>query len=623
MRMMKVNKPSAPIITKLIYISRNASASSKTSYFYYIDKGVNQRKEELIRKNITVNNDDLVKEIITSYNIKHMQDATVEEYYQFKNQVTMTSDDFKTIDNMIKQEINSSDNKKIDYDEATKIAIDKFASTTGKDNLMAVTTYNNYISKRFGSTGLFSGIYESIDDLKQELSEHQNTVYLPIISLKEKDAYMYNLDTEDDWKEKAREYVDEFAKIVGIEKENLRWLCAYHEKTDDKINILKDAGKQPHLHFMIWSPKQNKRGIERLSKQQLSKMRQKTSSIFLSDHLSEIHEKENELRSRLRNELDIYKSPYYQQELWEIQRMITLGTGGKGRLSHKSINNHINVLTIIMNDIIMKNPLSPQKIKYLEKLGLPQDRYVIQERILLFSEAQDKMEKVIDTLLNQHPLKREFNDWIELKREITSTWGNQKEVEFYTNNAIREFRKVIFNTLLKNDGKWYDSIELDKKNAGKIIDKALNGHFKHSTTKEDMLIAYKHIASLMIDLGYTNLEIAKQTTSLFKNIKFDYSTDEIIKVISTARKNRTDNYVITKHELKKTLNAINIENEDIIYPYTLKSKISPFSSITRKLSTHIRTDLDKIYYNKEEIKKDYENILNQYRKTPTVGTIDR
>lgn len=618
-----MNKPSAPIITKLIYISRNATSSNKTNYFYYIDKGVNQRKEELIRKNINVNNDELIKEVITSFNIKHMQDATFEEYNEFKNRTTMTSDDIKAIDNIIKNEIKSSGDKKMDYDEATKIAINKFTLENGKDNLMAVTTYNNYISKRFGSTGLFSGIYESIDDLKQELAEHQNTVYLPIISLKEKDALMYNLDTEEDWKEKAREYVYEFAKIVGIEKENLRWLCAYHEKTDDKINILSDAGKQPHLHFMIWSPKQNKRGIERISRQQLSRIRQKSSSIFLSNHLEEIHEKENELRVRLRHEIDIYKDPYYQQELWEVQKMITLATEGKGRLSHKAINNHVNVLTIIMNDIIMRNPLSPQKEKYLEKLGLPRDRYVIQERILLFTEAQDKMEKIIDALLGQHPLKTEFRDWINLKKEITSTWGNQKEIEFYTNNAIREFRKVIFNTLLKNDGKWYDSIELDKKSAGKIIDKAMNGQFRHSTTKEDMLIAYKHIASLMIDLGYTNLEIAKQTTGLFKNIRFDYSTDELIKVISTARKNRSDNYIITNHELKRTLNAINIENEDVIYPYSLKVKMSPYSSISKKMSTHIRSDLDKIYFNKEEVKKDYENILNQYRKVPVTGTINR
>ena len=94
--------------------------------------------------------------------------------------------------------------------------------------------YNEYIARRLGSTGLFSDLGEDVNQLLVQMKKHQGTIYLPIISLKEKrkekDAYLVGLKTETDWRIKAREYIKIFANSINLDESDVQWVCAYHEK---------------------------------------------------------------------------------------------------------------------------------------------------------------------------------------------------------------------------------------------------------------------------------------------------------------------------------------------------------------------------------------------------------
>jgi hypothetical protein len=602
------------IITKLIYISRVNQDNSKMNYINYINRGIGQLKIERVKNppQYTYFNpySSLPLKMLDFINIK---DPRIETYKLINNHYEETIDEMIEIENEVKKRLLSNSKKSCNIEEITNDIINGLAILKNKNNYQMLTDYNNYISKRIGSTGLFSDLYVSIEDLKDQLKNHQNTVYLPIISMKEDDAFWCDLDTEEDWRINARLYVQHFAKIANIEPNDLRWLCAYHEKTEDQMSELSDAKKQPHLHFMIWSTKQNQRGIERFSRQQLSQMRQKSASIFLSGSSAYYTTKENEYRNSIRDVSNLYNQPFYQQRLWEAHNLIYKATNGKGRLSQKTIYQSIAILVKIKSQLNSGNLLSEDQLMFLEKFDIGKSKDSIQKRIDILYSVIKIIDGLIDKMLDSTELRNNYQEWLSVKRQITSTWASEEEVEYYTEKADKEYKTVLFNTLLKNDGQWDDWIQFNKKDAGKLIDKAMNGRFKRNITKDDMLTSFKQIAILMVNLGYTNLEIAKQTLGLFRNITFDYSTDEIIKVISTVRKSVNSELVTTKHELSKAFSCINIPYEDFIYPYYFNHYNPIYSLVSKKMNNYIKLDIDRIHYNHEKPRKNYEAILESYR----------
>lgn len=609
-----MNNNKIKIITKLIYISRVNQDNSKMNYINYINRGIKQLKIESLKKPKKYTYFNPYSSLpIKKLEFNNIKDPSIETFKLISNLYEETIDEMIGIENEVRMRLLSSSKESCNIDEITNDIINDLAISKSKDNYQMLTDYNNYISKRIGSTGLFSDLYVSIDDLKDQLKNHQNTVYLPIISMKEDDAFWFNLESEEDWRFNARLYVQQFAKIANIEPNDLRWLCAYHEKTEDQMSEVSDARKQPHLHFIIWSTKQNQRGIERFSRQQLNQMRQKSASIFLSNNSGYYSMKENVYRNSIRDVSNLYTQPYYQQRLWEAHNLLYKATNGKGRLSQKTIYQSIAILVKIKSQLKSGNILSEDQVKFLEKFDIGKSINSIQQRVDIFYSVIKIIDGLIDKMLDSTELRNNYQEWLSVKRQITSTWASEEEVEYYTDKAEKEYKTVLFNTLLKNDGQWDEWIQFNKQDAGKLIDKAMNGRFKRNITKEDMLTSFKQIAILMINLGYTNLEIAKQTLGLFKNITFDYSTVEVIKVISTARKGVSSELVTTKLELSKAFSCINIPYEDFIYPYYFDRYNPIYSLVSKKMNNYIKLDIDRIHYNHEKPTKNYELILETYR----------
>lgn len=117
-----------------------------------------------------------------------------------------------------------------DYDELVAKTINKYCKKNNSNPSLAMHFYNEYIARRLGSTGLFSDLGEDVNQLLVQMKKHQGTIYFPIISLKEKDAYLVGLKTETDWRIKAREYIKIFANSINLDESDVQWVCAYHEK---------------------------------------------------------------------------------------------------------------------------------------------------------------------------------------------------------------------------------------------------------------------------------------------------------------------------------------------------------------------------------------------------------
>ena len=71
-------------------------------------------------------------------------------------------------------------------------------------DIFEVEKYADYLNYRKGSHTLFSDIHTDIDQCLQELKEHEGTIWIPIIAIKEQDALKYKLDSEEKWMNKTK-----------------------------------------------------------------------------------------------------------------------------------------------------------------------------------------------------------------------------------------------------------------------------------------------------------------------------------------------------------------------------------------------------------------------------------
>ncbi|MBJ6360512.1 MobP3 family relaxase [Paenibacillus sp. GCM10012307] len=108
-----------------------------------------------------------------------------------------------------------------------------------------------YASERPGSHGLFGATGEKpvLNEIQDELQTHKGVVWRSILSLKEEDAKLLNLDDRKGWETALRAAVPQAAAEMGIGESNLRWVAAFHQEKG-----------HPHVHLVMWEkvPKRRK-----------------------------------------------------------------------------------------------------------------------------------------------------------------------------------------------------------------------------------------------------------------------------------------------------------------------------------------------------------------------------
>ncbi len=163
-------------------------------------------------------------------------------------------------------------------------ALEHHAATgSGKDK------YIQYIAERLGAEklsghGLFGMEETSVALAKtaRELDSHPGNVWLPILSLRRKDAMRLGYDNAAHWRDTLRAHSDDLAKAMKIAPEHFRWVAAFH-----------DEGHHPHVHMMCWSTDAREgflteRGMEQI-KSTLAR------NIFAQDLIS-IYQRQTEQR---------------------------------------------------------------------------------------------------------------------------------------------------------------------------------------------------------------------------------------------------------------------------------------------------------------------------------------
>lgn len=162
------------------------------------------------------------------------------------------------------------------------------------DRIDGVKKLVNYYAERpgvekLGKHGLFSQSDEKInlDEVADEVSNHNGIVWTHIISLKREDAERLGYNNANAWKNLVRRNALEIAKAHKIEPNDLQWYGAFHNTTH-----------HPHLHLLVYS----KSGQGYLTNNGIKSMRSAFGNDIFRNEQYKLFEMQTEIRDVLKNE---------------------------------------------------------------------------------------------------------------------------------------------------------------------------------------------------------------------------------------------------------------------------------------------------------------------------------
>lgn len=162
------------------------------------------------------------------------------------------------------------------------------------DRIGGVKKLVNYYAERsgvekLGKHGLFSQTDEKInlDEVADEVSNHNGIVWTHVISLKREDAERLGYNNANAWKSLVRRNSLEIAKAHKIESSDLQWYGAFHNTTH-----------HPHIHLMVYS----KSGQGYLTNKGIESMRSVFGNDIFRNEQYKLFEMQTEIRDELKNE---------------------------------------------------------------------------------------------------------------------------------------------------------------------------------------------------------------------------------------------------------------------------------------------------------------------------------
>lgn len=184
--------------------------------------------------------------------------------------------------------------------------------------------YLDYISKRKGSTGMFTDPRFDIASVLKDAKNFNGYYFMPYISMRESDARKYGVLSQQDFERVVVAAMREMPEILKINESDFRYLAAFHIKPKEKQNN-KGAGKQPHVHLIMWDQSNDRRKFK-MSAKEINKFRSVVYKHLFSKHRIQFYTKRNEVRSdildevarllakdvSLRNQLDRVKNSLYK-----------------------------------------------------------------------------------------------------------------------------------------------------------------------------------------------------------------------------------------------------------------------------------------------------------------------
>ena len=353
--------------------------------------------------------------------------------------------------------------------------------------------YLGYISERIGSHGCFSKDGANIDELVNDLKNHEGPVWIPIVSLKESYAFLYGLDTEAQWVSKARELAETYREILGIPSSNFEWVAAFHTKSEADQNHEADAGCQPHLHFMMWE-KESQISKYSLDYEKVDKVRTKTANILSKEYMKQAYAERNELRDDL-SEKASESLLDYAEDIRNLVLDIVALTKGEGRITVGEFETRVEMCSSIAKKLQTNIKLNPREEYYLSRLQIEsaKDAARLADN---YGFILEELDKLCDKCLGSDEVVAILSQWYELSMSMRSAQGENLARE-NTLTDLQEIKRSIKNGILDQcKDASYNNSYITPHFKGMFADKIQNGIFKPNTSVDTVLDTIDIISTL-------------------------------------------------------------------------------------------------------------------------------
>ena len=336
--------------------------------------------------------------------------------------------------------------------------------------------YQQYMEYRKGSELLFGTEGIPVKELKEQLLElekqNHGGCYIPIVSMKEKDAIDAGCDSQQKWIENTHEYVKKYAEIVGIPEGDVRFIAAFHLKDEKERNPKSDAGKQPHVHLIIWDAMQRKSNLK-MSHKQVDKIRELADDIWCGDYYRQFYQERNDLRKSM---TDGFLDNALEQMRGRINTLvcdISIATNNHGRLNQKALKDNAEMLAQIRQKQLAGKDLKKGEEDLLGKFEIDSAEK-LNKKIIMFAGINKELDDVVREVLNSSEMKPALDRWREVSLQIKQGKGGTAGVE----SMVSDEEKMV-ETLKNRILNYAKEVIPQGKNAYKVPDGAKQMELLH------------------------------------------------------------------------------------------------------------------------------------------------
>ena len=170
------------------------------------------------------------------------------------------------------------------------------------DGIFKGNSYLDYMSDRNGSTGMFTDPDLEILQVIRDASNYKGYYFMPFLSMREIDARKYGVLSQKDFENAVILAMRDMPSILKIQRRDFRYLAAFHIKPIEKQNN-SGAGKQPHVHFIIWDQSNDRRKFK-MSEKEYERFRESIFKHLFAKHRSQYYLQRNSIRKEMLTEVD-------------------------------------------------------------------------------------------------------------------------------------------------------------------------------------------------------------------------------------------------------------------------------------------------------------------------------
>ena len=429
----------------------------------------------------------------------------------------------------------------------------KEALNTSDSEAWNKAVYLNYINERKGSSSCFSNLGADVEELKEQVKQHDGAIWIPIVSMKEDVAKELGLDTEAAWMAKAMELAEDYRKELGIPKENFRWLAAFHSKEQADQNPDADAGSMPHLHFMLWEadPQITKYALKT---EKIDKIRERTANIMTKEYMERFYEERNKLKEQLRQE-SLNSIDRFAQDIKKLIVDLRI-TMPDGKLNVGEIEKRRNIALRLLDKYEVNKELDKKEEYFVKKLDLD-SAAACKRAIRNYNNVLDELDRISADILSDDKTIRLVEAWYEASKNMRKAQGEEL-AEKITRSDLQEIQKGIKNAIL-NEVKKADNDKsiIAPSFRAMLLEKLDEGTLKTST-RDDFENTVSVITELCKTVGMSQFEAMKKQEELLERSQKEEYEEYLAEIVDKVYNSYKKGFNVTSKDFWEAMRQMRV-----------------------------------------------------------------